>query len=333
VRLGEFLMTIGGIALGAGPAGVAGAVLATRITGAGAMRVHLWRLSPWLRLGFREATLGHLRRLLGPAFAFMGFPLGHALRIQGIIMAVGLLLGPTGVVTFATTGTLTNVAFQFMSIIHLSVWPELSTAFGAGDLGLGRALHRRAVQAALWTSLAAAAGLFFLGQPAYHLWVRDGVVLDRALFCCLLVGIVANSLWYTSSVVPMAVNRHQGTALRYVAGAGLAVLLALLLVPCWGLPGAGIALLAIDSVMLLHVLPRSLALLQDRGADFIPAVGRPPDFVLRWGTRAAHAVLRRLSPSTGREAAPVLDASAAGVNEAAAHRASPQPCTAPRCDP
>jgi O-antigen/teichoic acid export membrane protein len=82
-------------------------------------------------------------------------------------------------------------------------------------------------------------------------------------------------------MVPMAINRHQRTALWYLAGAGMALLLATWMLPHWGLVGAGSALLAIDVVMLLHVLPHSLTLVQDRFAEFISVVMKPP-YRLAW---------------------------------------------------
>jgi O-antigen/teichoic acid export membrane protein len=118
--------------------------------------------------------------------------------------------------------------------------------------------------------------LFLLGGWIYRIWTHGNVEFHLPLFYVLLIVVVANSLWYTSSMVPMAINRHQRTALWYLAGTVMALALATWTLPRWGLAGAGSALLAIDLVMIFHVVPNSLALLQDRFLDFALVVLRPP---------------------------------------------------------
>jgi O-antigen/teichoic acid export membrane protein len=284
MRLSEFLLIACAVVGGGGPVAAAGMALLARVAGGGLMWGHFRRRNPWLSLGWRQASLGQIRRLAGPAFAFLAFPLGHALRNQGIITSIGFFLGPVAVVTFATARTMTNLVYQLMVVFNHAVWPEMSAAFGEGDLRRARGLHRQSCRASLWASGGAVAGLFLFGAWIYRGWTRGEATLDVPLFHVLLVILVANSLWYTSSIVPIAINRHQRTALCYLLGSGLALLLAILLLPRLGLVGAGVALLAIDAVMLCQVLPMSLVLLQDRFLDFARVVLRPP-FAWRGGIR------------------------------------------------
>lgn len=280
-RLVEVLFTAAGVAWGSSPLMLAVGILVIRLAGAALMRAHLYRICPWLCFGWQHVRFAQIRRLAVPAFAFMAFPLGHALRNQGIVLIIGRFVGPVGVVVFSTARTLTNVVFQLMGIIHLSVWPEMSAAFGAGDLHLAKGLHRHSCRASFWLSLASVVGLFFLGGWIYRVWTHGNIELHQPLFCVLLIVIVANSLWYTSSMVPMAINRHQRTALWYLLGTGMSLLLAIWMLPHWGLVGAGSALLVVDLVMILHVLPQSLALVQDRFLEFISVVIKPP-YRLAW---------------------------------------------------
>lgn len=281
LRLSEFLLLAGVVVGGGGPVIAAGGTLLVRVAGGGLMWVHFHHLNPWLIFGWRQASLGQIRRLAGPALSFLAFPLGHALRNQGIITSIGAFLGPVAVVTFATTRTLTNLVYQLMAVFNHAVWPEMSAAFGAGDMPRARSLHRHSCRASLWASGSAVAGLVFFGPWIYRSWTRGGAALDVSVFHVLLAVLVANSLWYTSSVVPMAINQHLRTALYYLLGAVLALLLAVILLPRLGLVGAGVALLAIDLVMLCQVLPHSLTLLQDHFLDFALVVLRPP-LCLAW---------------------------------------------------
>jgi O-antigen/teichoic acid export membrane protein len=276
VRMGELLITAGGLAGGGTALMLAAATLCLRLVSVILMGIHLYRIAPWLSFGWRHARLWQIRRLAGPSLCFMAFPLGNALKNQGIVLVIGRFLGPVSVVFFTTARTLTNAVYQLMGIIHLSVWPEMSAAFGAGDLHLAKALHRHSCRASFWLSLGSITGLFFLGGWIYRIWTHGNIELHLPLFYVLLSVIAANSIWYTSSMVPMAINRHQRTALWYLAGTSMALVLAMGMLPHLGLVGAGLALLAIDAVMLCQVLPNSLALLQDRFSDFVLVVLRPP---------------------------------------------------------
>lgn len=276
LRMGELLLMGAVVAGGGQPLMVAVATLFIRLTGTVLMRLHLYHISPWLAFGWRHSRFAQIRRLAGPAFSFMAFPLGYALKNQAIVIVIGRFLGPVGVVAFTTARTLTNAVFQLMGIVHLSVWPEMSAAFGSGDLPLAKSLHRHSCRASFWLSAVSITGLFFLGGWIYRIWTHGEIELHLPLFYALLLVILANSIWYTSSMVPMAINRHQRTAVWFLAGAGMALALATWMLPRLGLVGAGLALLAIDAVMLCQVLPNSLALLQDRFLDFALVVLRPP---------------------------------------------------------
>ncbi len=114
VRVGIYTATTLAVALGAGPMRVAVAFLS--VLGAGTL-VMGWLMvgkSPWLNYGWRHARLGSVRRLLSPAVAFLAFPAGNALSIQGMVLVIGISLGPVAVATFSTMRTLTRFAFQII---------------------------------------------------------------------------------------------------------------------------------------------------------------------------------------------------------------------------
>ena len=85
------LMEFGGlalaVALGGGPIEAAFGYLAGRIGGLFLMRLGLYRATPWLRFGWRVATLGDVRRLVVPAFASLAFPRGECAQHPGDAVA------------------------------------------------------------------------------------------------------------------------------------------------------------------------------------------------------------------------------------------------------
>lgn len=281
IRLLAFIAVGLAIVLGARPVGVALIYVCATALGALTMGLNLHRRSPWLAYGYRHADLKVLKKLSLPAIAFMGFPLASALSNQGMTLIIGTLLSPVAVVVFSTQRTLSRLVWQILNLITNSVKPELSIAFGQGNLKLARQLHHKACKAALWLALLTAGGLALSGHWIVGLWTNGRVLFDADLFHIMLGIIVVNSLWNTSQAVPMAVNQHQQIALRYVIGSGITVFLATQLTPLWGTRGAAASLLAIDIVMSFYVVQSSLKLLNENFPDFARNLITPPTKISR----------------------------------------------------
>lgn len=251
---------------------VAFAYLAVRSAGTVAYALFLRYKSPWIRYGVRHARWLTVRDLAAPAFGFIAFPVGQALSFQGFTILVGALLGPLAVVSFSTQRTLSRMNFQFIAALKHALWPELSRAFGSGDVSLARRLHRHAFQASLALSLAGGAGLWLLGPFIYDFWVRRKIAFDPVCFHVLLLAVIVNCLWDTSSVIPMSINGHCRIAISYAGAAVVSLGLARLLIPGFGIVGAAMALLVTDVWMTGLVLRTTLRQVQDSFAQFVAAL-------------------------------------------------------------
>jgi O-antigen/teichoic acid export membrane protein len=238
----------------------------------------LRKMSPWIHYGIRYARLATIKQLAAPAFGFMAFPVGYALNLQGLILVVGARLGPVAVVSFSTLRTLSRLSFQVIGVIKTPLWPELSRAFGEGKIALARRLHRHACQAALGLSILGGSLLWIIGPFVYRLWIRHGVSFDASCFHVLLLVVVTNSLWDTSSVIPMSINAHCRIALAYSAAAMVSLGLAWMLVTPLGAVGAAVALFATDGWMTWLVLRTSLRHVQDDLRKFVAAMFSVPQF-------------------------------------------------------
>lgn len=281
LRLTESVVVTLLVAVHVTPVQAAAAYLIMRIVGTPVMAWIMVRKSPWLQYGFRYASIRSTRRLASPAIAFMAFPMGNALSIQGMVLVIAAVLGPIAVATFSTMRTLTRFGFQIMEAVKNSVWPELSTAYGKQNWALARKLHRIACQMSLWSSLATVIFLFFAGDRIVALWTHGRIVMDVPAFRWLLLVIVANSFWYTSSVVTVASNTHERVAAVYFSGAVASLLIARLLMPHFGISGAAMALLAIDVIVGWYVISRSLTTLSESARDFYASMFRLPELGFR----------------------------------------------------
>jgi O-antigen/teichoic acid export membrane protein len=250
----------------------AAAYLISRTVGTISYGLFLRKKSPWLSVGYSRATFSRIKELAKPAFGFVALPLANAISNQGFTLVIASVLGSVAVTQFSTLRTLTRVNFQLMTVIAWAMWPELSRAFGEGNVPLARTLHRHAYQAGLALSIATGMALWLFGPAIYHLWIRGAVQFDANCFHLLLFVTFANSLWFTSSVVPMSTNTHHRITMAFVVLSSLSLVLGWALVRQHGLTGAAIALSFTDIFMAYLVLKTSLGQLHEKLGDFVRAI-------------------------------------------------------------
>ena len=278
LRLAEALTATTVAALGGGLLAVATTYLVVRCVGTIGYILLLRHVSPWIRYGIRHAQLRTVKQLAAPAFGFMALPLGSALSLQGLIVVIGARLGPIAVVSFSTLRTLSRLTSQMINAVKIALWPELSRAFGAGNISLARRLHRHVCQVSLASSIFGGLVLWVLGPFLYRLWIRQSVGFDATCFHVLLLVVVTSSLWDTSSVVAVSRNAHCRIAVTYSVAAALSLGLAWILVPSLGLAGAASALFVTDGWMTGLVLRTSLYHVHDSFKQFVVALFAIPHF-------------------------------------------------------
>jgi len=134
--------------------------------------------------------------------------------------------------------------------------PEYAHVFGMGDIGLLRRLYVHTTQITIVLAAALAIGLYGSGGWILKVWTHGKVTMDASLFAWLLASAVGGILWYSGLTLLKAANRHLRAAVVFVCAAAFAVGLAYVLMKFTGsLPYAGMALLAMDILMIAYLLP------------------------------------------------------------------------------
>lgn len=235
----------------------------------------LWRILRtqigWIRYGTSHARLSTIRRLFWSAVSFMCIPVSNIISLQGLLILVGHAFGPVGVVIFSTARVITRSVYQTLGLINNSVWPEISTAYGAGSISLVRKLHRTSCQISILVCIGITGALALFGNRVWSAWTASKVETDPVLLYILLLQMLIASLWYTSSVVAMATNQHGEIAKVIFGGSCLALVLAYFLmeVPSIGIRGAGAGLVIADVIVAGSVLRTSLGLVEDTIFGFV----------------------------------------------------------------
>lgn len=245
------------------------------------------RMCPWIFAPGREVDRALFKRLIKPSLSFLAFPLGNALALQGPILILGLVFGSTSVAVFNTLRTLSRIPLQIANVVNASVWPEMSTAYGAGDLLTLRRLHQRSWLATCLLVLLAAMGIGMFGDFTIHLWLGKNFSYD-ALTLGNLVGIASlAAIWGVSAVVLTAINAHSRLVLLYLSINAICLALSYLLAITSGYAGFLFALLLAEALMLLAVFPMALAASADSFHGFVCSMGDNVRRILRRGATLA----------------------------------------------
>jgi O-antigen/teichoic acid export membrane protein len=253
---------------------------------------------PWIEFGWKHARFSEVRRLARPAIAFMGFPVGNALNLQGTLLVVSYVLGPISVVVFSTARTISRGALQMVQMVNSTFEPELSISFGARKIDLTRTLHRRSCQLALIIAIVIVAGVMTVGPYVLHSWTGGHVPPSRGLLSILLLVVVIYSLWSTSSAVLTSTNQHQTLSLVYLVATSLTCIACYFFTLWKGLYGAAAALLISELAMNIYVLPASLRIAHDTFPAFMISMLHFPSS-LKPAALLAH--LRRSKPALEAE--------------------------------
>ena len=268
MTLGAFVAMLVPVVLGYGPRTAAMVFALANIAGTVLLVGLVKHDLPWIQFGWTHARFAEIRRLTPAAFAFMGFPMGNAINLQGTLQAVGYALGPVAVAVFGTARTVSRVALQMVQMINSTFEPEVSKSFAQREIPLLRTLHRRACQMALILAVVIVTAMILGGPFFLSHWTQGKVPPSRELLSILLTVVILYALWSTSSTIMTATNQHKRLAAVYLGATGITVAVTFFAARRFGLYGAAASLLLSELLMNLYVLPATLRIAHDTFAGF-----------------------------------------------------------------
>ncbi len=231
-----------------------------------------WKTAPQISFKTTDIKISQFRFLFRKGLAFLAFPLGNALLFQGHLFIVQAVMGPAAVALFGTARTLIRTVNHGMDLVNQAIWPEFSHLFGAGNITKAAKLHRTGVAVSIVLAISGVIVLTLFGKDLYSLWVGKSINLPFHLLLIFLLPIPFHSFWFTSSVVHVACNQHEGLAVRYLFAALLSAVACLLLSKYQGIEGAAVSTLLADILLIPYVLKRSLSFTQDSFRNFFSSM-------------------------------------------------------------
>jgi O-antigen/teichoic acid export membrane protein len=165
--------------------------------------------------------------------------------------------------------TLARLPIQITNVFNSSVWPEMSRAFGSGDMPMLRQLHRQTWGVTLFLTVGSGLGLCLLGPVVAHIWLGANVAYNAPLLNTLIAVTVVSATWNASSVVLAAINAHARMGLVYVLTNAATLGTAYLLTPHLGWSALLSCLLVAEVMLMAYVLPLVLATTADKLRPFV----------------------------------------------------------------
>lgn len=210
-----------------------------------------YRKHPEFSPHLRHAQLSLLKRLLRPSLGSVAYTTAQIISLQGMIMAVGNLLGPQAVVIFSATRTFARTGRMGASVATIALEPIFAQMLGAQQIDSFFALQKQTLRHSMLAATAYFAGALLVGPFFIPWWTHGSVRADLMLLACLTFATALEIIWMTVQTPLMATNRHLTFSLYFLMLSVATVIFFIALSGVLGLTAAGLSVLALSSSVLI----------------------------------------------------------------------------------
>jgi O-antigen/teichoic acid export membrane protein len=274
-KLVEYAGTIAALIVKAEPTQLAIIMATLRAAGLTVIAVRAQQKFKRLHLNVSRKSLKELSEAFKNGVSFSSLTIGNALVTHGFPMILNQVIGSKAVVEFSITRAACRVIIQAFSVLYASIWPEITRLMAKLELRRVVKLNRTISAATVWAAVTFTVFMLILGPTLIELWSRGAVVPSREIIFGFLVHVILGAIWTPCSVILSATNSHQVYSRYYIGASIISLPLAYVLSSKFGYGGAGIALSAVDALVLPYVLNHTLRIIGDSPVDFLVSLYRP----------------------------------------------------------
>jgi O-antigen/teichoic acid export membrane protein len=221
----------------------------------------LSRKVTWIHFGFHLTSWVEIRRIIHPALGFMAFPVANAIKNQGTITLIGVMLGVSEVVIFSSVRTICNAGLQLLKIVQHSFWPEVSTAFAKQNIQLIQKMNMLICGLAFWLGLLILFGLLLFGNTILIHWTLGKIQVPMLFLLVMCLGNFAAGIWSGGSTILMAINLHSRLGVYYLLSTVFMLVIVLLLGEHLSLLGYAALTAVTEIILAMIVLGQTLPLI------------------------------------------------------------------------
>ena len=222
-----------------------------------------------LELSYKYLKFKELKEIVIPALSFFSFPVANSMIFQGVTLLVNFFLGSIAVVVFNTTRTFVNFCRSVIDILHKSVWPEYTLAYGHSNIKTLRQLHRKTVLLSIILIIITSIFLLMFGKTIYLVWTKGSTEFDPTLFYCFIAALLTNTIWSSSNVLLQSTNNHKVFSLLYLICAIIALFTAFVVLKFTDcISYLPLSFVFIDILLIFYVIRTSLVITGDSLKEF-----------------------------------------------------------------
>ncbi len=251
----SFYLLVGcaALALKCSPVAYIAANVAARALVMGVLLIDARRIMPDFTLSLRGVSVRAVRPYIIPGLGHAAMPLINAFQNEGMVLVLGLILGPVSVAIFQTTRTAVNGAKSLTGLMSSAVGVEIPALVGEGRMSAVRRLLVMNTQTALAAALGWLTLLGLFGETIFHLWLRSRTIYSTSLVALLLVSIVPFAIANSFALILMATNQIHRAVLLLIPAALSSLAVAAIGDRLYGLNGAAMGVLMFEALNLLVV--------------------------------------------------------------------------------
>jgi O-antigen/teichoic acid export membrane protein len=200
-----------------------------------------WR-RPWLIPSLGSISARGFRRLIGLGGKYLIVQLSSLGMFQSQPMIITQLLGPSQVGIFSVTQRLVSLPSMLIASANNSLFPAYGEARARGDWGWIRRTFRWSLIASTLFALCTMGPVVLVARPLIRIWAGADLVPSIPLVLLMAVYVFLAAVITPMSIMLAGLERVGAQALLGMINATLTVVLGIVLVPYWGLPGMGFAM-------------------------------------------------------------------------------------------
>lgn len=175
------------------------------------------RVMPGFTLGFKDVSLRRILPYITPGLGHAVMPLIHALQNQGVLIVLGIMLGPVSVALFQTTRILSNGVKSLLGLTTSAVMVEIPTLLGKGKNAIVQRLLVRNAQVGISIAIVGIGVLIIFGKTIYATWLGSDADYPEILAFMLFLSIVPFSLGSSFTILLLSANQvHRAIPLTLV---------------------------------------------------------------------------------------------------------------------
>jgi len=177
-------------------------------------------------------------------------PLSDALLLQGMVMTVGVALGPVAVVVFATHRTLARTTAQLLRLVFSPLRAETTLLQNKEDQAYLTKLVMSVTRLSFWMSIVITGPLLLLGSIIFEKWTNGAMTFQMPLFSLLIAGAMLEGIWRIAASIRLGNNKHRPITLSYFVLSVMAIALTLVFTSSVGINTLGYITFCLALIML-----------------------------------------------------------------------------------